>query len=160
MTTEEIRELIKLVAKTGVGRVEIERDDFFIAIDGGSTHNNNEIVAPNYQPVYSQPAINQSVATNPIAAPQAPTLINDETTSNLITVKSTMIGTFYRSTSPDKDPFVSVGSVIQKGDKICIIEAMKLFNEIEAEVSGKIVKVLVDDSSPAEYDQPLFLVEP
>ena len=160
MTTEEIRELIKLVAKTGVGRVEIERDDFFIAIDGGSTHNNNEIAAPNYQPVYSQPAINQPVATNPIAAPQAPTLINDEATSNLITVKSTMIGTFYRSTSPDKDPFVSVGSVIQKGDKICIIEAMKLFNEIEAEVSGKIVKVLVDDSSPVEYDQPLFLVEP
>lgn len=160
MTTEEIRELIKLVAKTGVGRVEIERDDFFIAIDGGSTHNNNEIVAPNYQPVYSQPAINQSVATNPIAAPQVPTLIVDETSSNLITVKSTMIGTFYRSTSPDKDPFVSVGSVIQKGDKICIIEAMKLFNEIEAEVSGKIVKVLVDDSSPVEYDQPLFLVEP
>ena len=71
-----------------------------------------------------------------------------------------MIGTFYRSTSPDKDPFVSVGSVIQKGDKICIIEAMKLFNEIEAEVSGKIVKVLVDDSSQVEYDQPLFLVEP
>lgn len=160
MTTEEIRELIKLVAKTGVGRVEIERDDFFIAIDGGSTHNNNEIAAPNYQPVYSQPAINQSVATNPIAAPQVPTLIVDETSSNLITVKSTMIGTFYRSTSPDKDPFVSVGSVIQKGDKICIIEAMKLFNEIEAEVSGKIVKVLVDDSSPVEYDQPLFLVEP
>ena len=160
MTTEEIRELIKLVAKTGVGRVEIERDDFFIAIDGGSTHNNNEIVASNYQPAYSQPVINQSVAPNPISAPQVPTLINDESTSNLITVKSTMIGTFYRSTSPDKDPFVSVGSVIQKGDKICIIEAMKLFNEIEAEVSGKIVKVLVDDSSPVEYDQPLFLVEP
>ncbi len=159
MTTEEIRELIKLVAKTGVGRVEIERDDFFIAIDG-NTQNNNEIAASNYQPVYSQPIINQTVAPAPSSAPQAPTLINDETTSNLITVKSTMIGTFYRSTSPDKDPFVSVGSVIQKGDKICIIEAMKLFNEIEAEVSGKIVKVLVDDSSPVEYDQPLFLVEP
>ena len=159
MTTEEIRELIKLVAKTGVGRVEIERDDFFIAIDG-NTQNNNEVAASNYQPVYSQPIINQTVAPAPSSAPQAPTLINDETTSNLITVKSTMIGTFYRSTSPDKDPFVSVGSVIQKGDKICIIEAMKLFNEIEAEVSGKIVKVLVDDSSPVEYDQPLFLVEP
>ena len=159
MTTEEIRELIKLVAKTGVGRVEIERDDFFIAIDG-NTQNNNEMAASNYQPVYSQPIINQTVAPAPSSAPQAPTLINDETTSNLITVKSTMIGTFYRSTSPDKDPFVSVGSVIQKGDKICIIEAMKLFNEIEAEVSGKIVKVLVDDSSPVEYDQPLFLVEP
>lgn len=159
MTTEEIRELIKLVAKTGVGRVEIERDDFFIAIDG-NTQNNNEIIASNYQPVYSQPIVNQTVAPAPSSAAQVPTLINDETTSNLITVKSTMIGTFYRSTSADKDPFVSVGSVIQKGDKICIIEAMKLFNEIEAEVSGKIVKVLVDDSSPVEYDQPLFLVEP
>jgi acetyl-CoA carboxylase biotin carboxyl carrier protein len=159
MTTEEIRELIKLVAKTGVGRVEIERDDFFIAIDG-NTQNNNEMAASNYQPVYSQPIINQTVAPTPSSASQAPAPINDEATSNLITVKSTMIGTFYRSTSPDKDPFVSVGSVIQKGDKICIIEAMKLFNEIEAEVSGKIVKVLVDDSSPVEYDQPLFLVEP
>ena len=159
MTTEEIRELIKLVAKTGVGRVEIERDDFYIAIDG-NTQNNNEMAASNYQPVYSQPIINQTVAPAPSSASQAPAPINDEATSNLITVKSTMIGTFYRSTSPDKDPFVSVGSVIQKGDKICIIEAMKLFNEIEAEVSGKIVKVLVDDSSPVEYDQPLFLVEP
>ena len=159
MTTEEIRELIKLVAKTGVGRVEIERDDFFIAIDG-STHNNNEIAVSNHQPVYSQPVVNQLVASSPTSAPQVPTLTNDESTSNLITVKSTMIGTFYRSSSPDKDPFVSVGSVIQKGDKICIIEAMKLFNEIEAEVSGKIVKVLVDDVSPVEYDQPLFLVEP
>lgn len=159
MTTEEIRELIKLVAKTGVGRVEIERDDFFIAIDG-NTQNNNEMAASNYQPVYSQPIINQTVAPAPSSATPAPVPVNDEATSNLITVKSTMIGTFYRSTSPDKDPFVSVGSVIQKGDKICIIEAMKLFNEIEAEVSGKIVKVLVDDSSPVEYDQPLFLVEP
>lgn len=159
MTTEEIRELIKLVAKTGVGRVEIERDDFFIAIDG-NTQNNNEMAASNYQPVYSQPIINQSLVPSPESAPQVPTLINDEASSNLITVKSTMIGTFYRSNSPDKDPFVSVGSVIQKGDKICIIEAMKLFNEIEAEVSGKVVKVLVDDSSPVEYDQPLFLVEP
>ena len=80
--------------------------------------------------------------------------------SKLITVKSPMIGTFYRSAGPDKDAFVSVGSMLQKGDKVCIIEAMKLFNEIESEVSGKIVKVLVDDASPVEYDQPLFLVEP
>jgi len=80
--------------------------------------------------------------------------------SKLITIKSPMIGTFYRSSGPDKDPFVSVGTSVQKGDKVCIIEAMKLFNEIESEVSGKIVKVLIDDASPVEYDQPLFLVEP
>ena len=155
MTTEEIRELIKLVAKTGVGRVEIERDDFFIAIDGGT---NSIHEAP--QIIQHVPSIQQAIvsALEPVA--QSVTSVVAETTSNLITIKSTMIGTFYRSTSPDKDPFVSVGSVIQKGDKICIIEAMKLFNEIEAEVSGKIVKVLVDDSSPVEYDQPLFLVEP
>jgi acetyl-CoA carboxylase biotin carboxyl carrier protein len=85
---------------------------------------------------------------------------NTSDDSKLITVKSPMIGTFYRSTGPDKEAFVSVGSMLQKGDKVCIIEAMKLFNEIESEVSGKIVKVLVDDASPVEYDQPLFLVEP
>jgi acetyl-CoA carboxylase biotin carboxyl carrier protein len=149
MTTEEIRELIKLVAKTGIGRVEIERDDFFIAIDGGtnSIHEAPQVIQ---QAAITTPAPVAQVVAEPVA----------EVASNLITIKSSMIGTFYRSTSPEKDPFVSVGTMIQKGDKICIIEAMKLFNEIEAEVSGKIVKVLIDDSSPVEYDQPLFLVEP
>ena len=155
MTTEEIRELIKLVAKTGVGRVEIERDDFFIAIDGGtnSIHEAPQVIQ--HAPVIQQAAISP---TAPVA--QVVTETVAEVASNLITIKSSMIGTFYRSTSPEKEAFVSVGTMIQKGDKICIIEAMKLFNEIESEVSGKIVKVLVDDSSPVEYDQPLFLVEP
>ena len=95
------------------------------------------------------------VATTPIETSTAP-----EVDSNLITVKSPMIGTFYRASGPDKDPFASVGDTIGIGDTVCVIEAMKLFNEIEAEVSGKIVKVLVDDASPVEYDQPLFLVDP
>jgi acetyl-CoA carboxylase biotin carboxyl carrier protein len=102
-------------------------------------------------------------APAPAAAAPAPAAAAPATpaeNTNLITVKSPMIGTFYRSSGPDKEPFVSVGQTISKGDTVCIIEAMKLFNEIEAEVSGKIVKVLVDDASPVEYDQPLFLVEP
>jgi acetyl-CoA carboxylase biotin carboxyl carrier protein len=107
--------------------------------------------------------------SSPIAPPASPVAVapvavtNDAAPSEdstLITIKSPMIGTFYRSSGPDKDAFVSVGSMVQKGDKVCIIEAMKLFNEIESEISGKIVKVLVDDASPVEYDQPLFLVEP
>lgn len=159
MTTEEIRELIKLVAKTGIGRVEIERDDFFIAIDG-SSQGTNEAQPISYQQVYSQAATTTPPALNTINVP-APAESNSAIVeNNLLTIKSTMIGTFYRSAGPDKEPFVSVGSLVQKGDKICVIEAMKLFNEIEAEISGKIVKVLVDDSSPVEYDQPLFLVEP
>ena len=105
----------------------------------------------------------QAVAAAPApvqeAAPTAPAE-KEEDNSNLITVKAQMIGTFYRSPGPDKDPFVEVGSTIKAGDKLCIIEAMKLFNEIESEVSGKIVKVLAEDQSPIEFDQPLFLVDP
>jgi acetyl-CoA carboxylase biotin carboxyl carrier protein len=105
----------------------------------------------------------------PIAAAPAPTAApaievaapaKAEENSNLITVKAQMLGTFYRAAGPDKDPFIQVGSVVKPGDKLCIIEAMKLFNEIESEVSGKIVKILVDDISPIEFDQPLFLVDP
>jgi acetyl-CoA carboxylase biotin carboxyl carrier protein len=158
MNTDEIRELIKLVSKAGIGRVEIERDGFYINIEGGMTHNGD-------QPIYVQAPQTQVMQTPAAVAPQAaisapasaPAAVEE---SNAVVIKSTMIGTFYRSSGPDKDAFVSVGSMIQKGDKICIIEAMKLFNEIEAEISGKIVKILVDDASPVEYDQPLFLVEP
>jgi acetyl-CoA carboxylase biotin carboxyl carrier protein len=113
-------------------------------------------------PVYAAPSPTPSQPLAPVAS-----LAAEETTpkplvdaTNTVTIKSTMIGTFYRSSGPDKAPFVEVGSEIKKGDKICIIEAMKLFNEIESEIGGKIVKVLVDDASPVEFDQPLFLVEP
>ncbi|MBM3186413.1 MAG: acetyl-CoA carboxylase biotin carboxyl carrier protein [Bacteroidetes bacterium] len=164
MNLEEIKDLIRLVSKTGIRKVDIEREGFKITISGGSSHSTE-------QPIYVQ-APQQMVQSAPIAVTSAPVVSNtpspasnSENTasaddSKYITIKSPMIGTFYRTPGPDKDPFVNVGSTIQKGDKLCIIEAMKTFNEIEAEVSGKIVKVLVDNSSPVDYDQPLFLVDP
>jgi acetyl-CoA carboxylase biotin carboxyl carrier protein len=162
MNINEIQDLIKFVAKSGVTEVEIERKDFKIVIRAKSNAKEQTIIQTTVPAVQSvaQPL---QVAAAPVAQPaaeapkaQAPT--GDD--SKYITVKSPMIGTFYRSPGPDKPAFVAVGDTIKAGDKICIIEAMKLFNEIEAEVSGKIVKVLVDDAKPVEYDQPLFLVEP
>jgi acetyl-CoA carboxylase biotin carboxyl carrier protein len=155
MNLEEIKDLIKLVSKSGLGKVEIEREGFRISIKGNQT-----------EPIMYQAA---PVATAPVAAAPVVTNVAPVTTENnenstensrYITVKSPMIGTFYRTPGPDKDAFVNVGDTIQKGDKVCIIEAMKTFNEIEAEISGKIIKVLVDNASPVDYDQPLFLVDP
>ena len=165
MDIKEIQELIKFVSKSGVSEVEIESKGFKINIKtppykrGGQTE--VQIVqAPAAQPVAAAPQVVQA-APAPAAAQPAPAKAEaKEDAGNYEEVKSPMIGTFYRSPSPDKDPFVGVGDEVKKGDVICIIEAMKLFNEIEAEVSGKIVKVLADDSSPVEYDQPLFLIEP
>ena len=157
MNLNEIQDLIKFVAKSGVSEVEIERKDFKLIIkaEGKMRAADQQIIvqaaAPAALPVATPVA---PVAATPVAA--APV---DED-SKYIVVKSPMIGTFYRSAGPDKDAFVNVGASVGKGDTICIIEAMKLFNEIESEVSGKIVKVLVDDASPVEYDQPLFLVDP
>ncbi len=160
MNIKEIQDLIKFVAKSGVNEVEIEQKDFKIVIKADAEREQQQIYVQ-AAPQMPAPALAPApVAAAPAAAaPEAPAAApaND---SNLITVKSPMIGTFYRSSGPDKDPFVNVGDSIAVGDTVCIIEAMKLFNEIEAEVSGKIVKVLVDDSSPVEYDQPLFLVDP
>ena len=153
MNLEEIKDLIKLVSKSGIGKIEIENEGFKIAIENGASFSE--------QPVYVQAAA--PVALPQVAAPAAAIPVTTTESSDearYITVKSPMIGTFYRTPGPDKDAFVSVGSVIQAGDKLCIIEAMKTFNEIESEVSGKIVKILVDDMSPVEYDQPLFLVDP
>jgi acetyl-CoA carboxylase biotin carboxyl carrier protein len=156
MNLNEIQDLIKFVAKSGVSEVEIEQKDFKIVIKASGKAS---VMAT--APVIT-PQIPMAVA--PIAAPVATPVAEAPKTpaadANLITIKSPMIGTFYRSPGPEKPVFVNVGDTIKKGDKICIIEAMKLFNEIEAEVSGKIVKVLVDDAKPVEYDQPLFLVEP
>ena len=154
MNNEEIKDLIKLVSKLGLGKVEIEKDGFKINIKG-----------PNMVPsgVYMAPPVAAPITNNtPSPAPVAsePVVTTPTESSSTITIKSSMIGTFYRSSSPDKPPFAEVGSEIKKGDKICIIEAMKLFNEIESEVSGRIVKVLVDDATPVEFDQPLFMVEP
>lgn len=159
MNLNEIQDLIKFVSKSGVTEVEIEQKDFKITIKAEKKADSPIIVqATAPAPVMAAPVAAAPVAAAPVAAP-APAAAPVEN-SNLITVKSPMIGTFYRSSGPDKDPFVSVGQTIAPGNTVCIIEAMKLFNEIESEVSGKIVKVLVDDASPVEYDQPLFLVEP
>ena len=162
MNIKEIQDLIKFVAKSGVNEVEIEQKEFKITIKSQSETKEQIFVqaaAPAAPAPVALPAaapVAAPAAPAPAAAPAAPA----EENSNYITVKSPMIGTFYRSAGPDKDAFVNVGDNIAVGDTVCIIEAMKLFNEIEAEISGKIVKVLVDDSTPVEYDQPLFLVDP
>lgn len=161
MKLAEIQELIKFVSRSGVTEVEIEQKDFKITIKTETKKpRKDETVYVQAAPVAAAPlAAPAPVAAPAPAAPEAPAAPKEEN-SNLITIKSPMIGTFYRSPGPDKDVFVNVGDTIQKGSVLCIIEAMKLFNEIESEVSGKIVKMLVDDSSPVEYDQPLFLVDP
>lgn len=163
MNLNEIQDLIKFVAKSGVTEVEIEQKDFKITIKSESKKSESPIIVQATAPAVPQMvAAPVAAAPAPAAAPvttaPAPAASGDD--SKYITVKSPMIGTFYRSSGPDKEPFVSVGQSISKGDTVCIIEAMKLFNEIEAEITGKIVKVLVDDASPVEYDQPLFLVDP
>ena len=151
MNLEEIKDLIKLVSKSGLGKVEIEREGFRISIKGSQSEQVLVQAAP--APVAAAP-----VAAAPSNGDAATAVASDD--SKYITVKSPMIGTFYRTPGPDKDAFVNVGDSIQPGMKLCIIEAMKTFNEIESEVSGKIVKVLVDNASPVDYDQPLFLVDP
>lgn len=162
MNLAQIQELIKFVAKSGVSEVSLEQKDFRITIKAQETKGRVQEVIQVAVPQVAAPAAAPAPAVAPApaaaAAPAAPKA--EEPKGNLVEIKSPMIGTFYRSSSPDKPPFAEVGSVIKQGDTVCIIEAMKLFNEIESEVSGKIVKVLVNDSTPIEYDQPLFLVEP
>lgn len=159
MDIKDIQNLIRFVSKAEVAEVSIKQDDIEIKI---------KTLASVPAQVASQQFYVPQAAAAPVA-PQAPvatptnnsteTVASDEN-SNYITVKSPMIGTFYRSAGPGKEPFIAVGDTISSGKVLCIVEAMKLFNEIESEVSGKIVKILVDDASPVEYDQPLFLVDP
>lgn len=164
MDLKEIQNLIKFVARSGASEVKLETDEFKITIrTGGEEKTETTYVqtAPMPQAVMQQMPVQPAQTPAPAAeaaAPKAETPSDEN--GNLITIKSPIIGTFYRKPAPEKPSFVEVGSQIQKGDVLCVIEAMKLFNEIESEVSGKIVKVLVDDSSPVEFDQPLFLVEP
>ena len=171
MNQKEIQDLIKFVSKSGVTEVEIEEKDFKITIKSETKQSKEEkTVYVQQQPMVQQMPQQQAPAPQPqpVQTPAAPATAGDGneqpasggSDDNYITVKSPMIGTFYRSSSPDKPVFVEVGDNVKKGDTVCIIEAMKLFNEIESEVSGKIVKVLVDDATPVEYDQPLFLVDP
>jgi len=159
MDLKEIQNLIKFVSNSGVAEVKLETGDIKITIRTTLEGNAPDITyvqqAPMQQAIAS-PAVPAPVAATP-ATPAAPAADDN---SKYITIKSPMIGTFYRKPSPDKPVFVEVGSSIGKGDVLCVVEAMKLFNEIEAEISGKIVKILVDDMSPVEFDQPLFLVDP
>lgn len=158
MDLREIQNLIRFVSKSDVAEVKYKDKEFEISIKTNSYHNGNVAVA--YQPAPQFPVANP-IPTNVQTQTDTtkPTESSTEN-SNLITIKAPMIGTFYRKSGPDKPIFASEGDEIKPGKVICIIEAMKLFNEIEAEVSGKIVKVLVDDKTPVEFDQPLFLVEP
>ncbi|GAB5556111.1 MAG: acetyl-CoA carboxylase biotin carboxyl carrier protein [Schleiferiaceae bacterium] len=161
MDLKEIQNLIKFVAKSGASEVSLETEDFKINIKTGSEGDAQVIHQMAAPVVHAAPAPVAAAPAPAAAAPAAPAApAAEEDDSKYITVKSPMIGTFYRKPSPDKPLFVNVGDEIKPGDVVCIIEAMKLFNEIESEVSGKIVKILVDDSTPVEYDQPLFLVDP
>ena len=158
MDIKQIQDLIKFVAKSGVNEVSIEEQDFKITIKTTQEPTYINTTVPVAPQVQAAPApVAQAAA--PVVA-QAPPAIADEDNSKYITVRSPMIGTFYRSSAPDKPNFANVGDEVSAGQVLCIIEAMKLFNEIESEVSGKIVKILVENSQPVEYDQPLFLVDP
>ncbi|MFL2619930.1 MAG: acetyl-CoA carboxylase biotin carboxyl carrier protein [Flavobacteriaceae bacterium] len=156
MKLKEIQNLIKFVARSGASEVSLEMEDVKITIKTSDSSTpivvQEPIVVPQQQVIASAPSAPQVVDSTPESS--------SEEDSNLITIKSPIIGTFYRKPSPDKPSFVEVGDVISEGSVLCVIEAMKLFNDIESEVSGKIVKILVDDTSPVEFDQPLFLVDP
>jgi len=162
MEIKEIQNLIKFVAKSGAHEVKLETDDFKITIK-----TNADI------PYAETQSTVQALPSMVVQSPQVPVTLSDSDTpvksktespeaevDNYFTIKSPMIGTFYRKPSPEKEVFIEVGDTIKEGDVLCVVEAMKLFNEIESEISGKIVKILLDDSSPVEFDQPLFLVEP
>ena len=162
MEIKEIQNLIKFVAKSGAHEVKLETDDFKITIK-----TNADI------PYAETQSTVQALPSMVVQSPQVPVTLSDSDTpvksktespeaevDNYFTIKSPMIGTFYRKPSPDKEVFIEVGDIIKEGDVLCVVEAMKLFNEIESEINGKIVKILLDDSSPVEFDQPLFLVEP
>jgi acetyl-CoA carboxylase biotin carboxyl carrier protein len=170
MKLNEIQDLIKFVAKSGVSEVELEMKDVKIIIKttGGKgkkgslldTPTVQQVFAPPIQQIAGAPLQVAPIASAPVVETTAASEKESDEDSKYITIKAPMIGTFYRSSSPDKPTFVNVGDEIKPGKVICIIEAMKLFNEVESEITGKIVKVLVDDVSPIEYDQPLFLVDP
>jgi len=163
MDLKDIQELIKFVAKSGATEVDLEIDNIKISIKSPAKKKRGDIdeneTANIIQQVPAQ-AITAPIVSDLPVAEIAATDTDSTENSNYITIKASMIGTFYRSTSPESPPFVSVGDIIKEGDTLCVIEAMKLFNEIESEISGKIVKVLVDDSTPIEFDQALFLVDP
>jgi len=160
MDIKEIQNLIKFVAKSGASEVKLEMDDIKITIRTGSESDTTIVHQVPATQIPQQVIAAAPVAAAAPAAPASEAAAPASEDSKYITIKSPIIGTFYRKPAPDKPLFVEVGQTIGEGDVLCVIEAMKLFNEIESEVSGKIVKILVDDSSPVEFDQPLFLVDP
>jgi acetyl-CoA carboxylase biotin carboxyl carrier protein len=161
MDIKEIQSLIRFVAKSGASEVSLEMEDVKITIKTTPESTaSSEVAVLHQMPVAGHTVMTSPVAAQPAqaAAPAAPAAETDE--SKYTVIKSPIIGTFYRKPAPDKPNFVEIGSQVSNGDTLCVIEAMKLFNDIESEVSGKIVKILVEDSSPVEFDQPLFLVDP
>ena len=161
MDLKEIQNLIKFVSNSGVAEVKLETGEIKITIRTTLEGNSPDITYVQQAPMQQQlPQAAPAQQAQPVNedAPAAPAVADE--TSKYVIIKSPIIGTFYRKSAPDKPYFAEVGSNIQKGDILCVIEAMKLFNEIESEISGKIIKILVDDMSPVEYDQPLFLVDP
>jgi acetyl-CoA carboxylase biotin carboxyl carrier protein len=159
MKAKELQDLIDFIAKSGLNKVNIETEEFKISVQREPS---TKLVS---SPVTAAPALSAAPATPvaapaPAAAPATPVAAPAPASSNHQPLKAPMIGTFYRSSGPESPAFVNVGDVVEKGQVICIIEAMKLFNEIEAEASGRIVKALVENATPVEYDQPLFLIEP
>jgi|SRR6185312_11488461 len=163
MDFKQIQELIKMINKSNIGEVSIEEKGFKLTIKQKEEPVQQIIAAPvQAHPVTAMAAAPAAASPAPVASatPEKPAKSAEPPAANTVTIKSPMIGTFYRSPSPDKPSFVNVGDDVEPGKVVCIIEAMKLFNEIESEVKGRIVKVLAEDASPVEYDQPLFLVEP
>jgi acetyl-CoA carboxylase biotin carboxyl carrier protein len=161
MDFKQIQELIKMINKSNIGEVSVEEKGFKLTIKQKEEPVQQLIAAPlQAQPVAALATAPVQAAQPASAAPDKQAKAAEAPAGNSVTIKSPMIGTFYRSASPDKPSFVNVGDEIETGKVVCIIEAMKLFNEIESEVKGRIIKVLVEDASPVEYDQPLFLVEP
>ena len=157
MNIKEIQQLIKFVAKSGVSEVKIESKDLKLSVKTGASGNmvtHGEPIMINTQPVV------QNVPLESKTEPASSQSVDIAEEDHLITIKSPIIGTFYRKSSPDKPNFIEIGDLISEGSVLCVVEAMKLFNEIESEYSGKIVKILVDDSSPVEFDQPLFVIDP
>lgn len=164
MKPKELKELIDFIASSGLNEVNIETSEFKVNIKRDAEQH---VIASSAPSMVAAPTVQQAppaaVTPAPVSSPPTKeTSSQDDTSSNagLIEIKSPMIGTFYRSANPESPSFVNVGDEVKAGQTVCIVEAMKLFNEIESEVSGKIVKVLVDDATPVEYDQPMFLVEP
>lgn len=163
----QIQEIIRMVSKHKLSEFILKEGEFKLVVRNQGTAGENQVMAPVVVHTPAQPAMvaapaapAAAAAPAPAAKPEAAPAAPSNENANYLTVKSPMVGTFYRSASPDKPPFAKVGDSVEAGQTVCIIEAMKLFNEIESDVKGKIVKVLVEDASPVEYDQPLFLVDP